>query len=332
MLLLLFLYPADFPQSAENKVRAAHLKGSVLALWVALLISLSCAVADEPGDKTANHKACYCQHSSEPYWHRFFYVWFVAFSDGEAVDIREDVRMLLKTHTKKHNDLTHYTVPSWFWPRTLSVPLNQMQVSSDVWDAFHYLSGAFDVSGICEIVICLFSPHRLQLGMKQRTPLAGRSLVKQASAKPFISPDSPCYSTELQPWKRVPARRNGNSPLRRRWHQVCSPGKKILISVCAPGSVQLVNLCMRAVQRGTYSTQRDDGVLKEGLHNHGKVLSAVIATAVHHVFSLNLMGSDRKDSLKAQSPWRLTKRASQIILHMWGHDLLQIALMWQIQI
>lgn len=171
-----------------------------------------------------------------------------------------------------------------------------------MWDVFHYLSGAFDVSGICEIVICLFSPHRLQLGMKQRTPLAGRSLVKQASAKPFISPDSPCYSTELQPWKRVPARRNGNSPPRSRWHQVCSPGKKILISVCAPGSVQLVNLCMRAVQRGTYSTQRDDGVLKEGLHNHGKVLSAVIATAVHHVFSLNLMGSDRKDLLKAQSP------------------------------
>lgn len=68
-------------------------------MWVALLISLSCAVAEEPGDKTANHKACYCQHSSEPYWHRFFYVW-AAFSDGEAVDIREDVRMLLKTHTK----------------------------------------------------------------------------------------------------------------------------------------------------------------------------------------------------------------------------------------
>lgn len=73
---------------------------------------------------------------------------------------------------------------------------------------------------------------------------------------------------------------------------------------------------------GTYSTQRDGGVLEKGLHNRSKVLSAVIATAVHHFFSLNLMGSDCKESLKAQTPWRLTKTASQIIFffHKRGHE------------
>lgn len=226
MTLFSFLCPAALPLSAENRVCTAHLKGRVLALchrYVALLISPSSAVAEETGDTTANHKACYCQHCSKPHWHRFLCAWVVPAFSGEAVDIREDVRMLLKTHTQsKMISLTLKHDPDFD-----RVPLSQMRVSSDV---FHYLSGALDVVfGICEIVICLFSPHRLQLWAKQRTALASRSLVKQASAKPFISPDSPCYSTELQPWKRVPARRNGNSPLRRRCYQGCSPGKKILI-------------------------------------------------------------------------------------------------------
>lgn len=57
-----------------------------------------------------------------------------------------------------------------------------------------------------------------------------------------------------------------------------------------------------AAQRGTYSIQRHDGVPKKGLHHRCKVLSAVIATAVHQFFSLLLMGSDCKDSLEAKAP------------------------------
>lgn len=58
----------------------------------------------------------------------------------------------------------------------LTVPklgtLNQKWVSSDVWEAFYYLTGALNaISGISEIVVCLFFSHRLQLEMKQRTLL-----------------------------------------------------------------------------------------------------------------------------------------------------------------
>lgn len=59
----------------------------------------------------------------------------------------------------------------------LTVPklgtLNQKWVSSDMWESFYYLTGAVNgISGISEIIVCLFFPHRLQLEMKQRTSLA----------------------------------------------------------------------------------------------------------------------------------------------------------------
>lgn len=55
------------------------------------------------------------------------------------------------------------TVPKW-------CTLNQKWVSSDVWEAIYYLTGALNaISAISEIVVCLFFSHRLQLEMKQRT-------------------------------------------------------------------------------------------------------------------------------------------------------------------
>lgn len=141
-----------------------------------------------------------------------------------------------KKHTQtKWSHFLHCTIFN-FKHITFSGP----QASGDVRDVFHYLRGAPDVvSVVCERVVRLFLPHWLQLGTKQRTALASRSLVKQARAKPLVSPHSPCYSTELRPWKYVPAGWNGNSPLRRRWCRGRHPGKKVLVRVCAPGSVAI---------------------------------------------------------------------------------------------
>lgn len=56
------------------------------------------------------------------------------------------------------------------------VHINHNWVRNGVWEVLvwqlSYLSGALDViSGICEIVVCLFFTHRLQLEIKQRTSL-----------------------------------------------------------------------------------------------------------------------------------------------------------------
>lgn len=213
-----FLNIADFPQP----VCTTLLKPSDVCV---LLISFSCAVANESSDNTADQKADYRQHSSEPHWHSF-----LCFDQGEAVDLRKDVRMLLKG--KKHNRMTSSNLKTFLCPR------NQMQVSSDVWDVFRYLSGAPDgVSAVCEKVVCLFLPYWLQLGLKQRTLLACRPLVKQARTLQFISPHSPCYSTELQPWWSVRARWNGNSPPRRRWCPGRHPEEKTLVRVRTSGWV-----------------------------------------------------------------------------------------------
>lgn len=40
--------------------------------------------------------------------------------------------------------------------------------------------------------------------------------------------------------------------------------------------------------RRAYSIQRNDSVLKKGLHNHSKVFSAIIAVSVHQSFRLDL--------------------------------------------
>lgn len=48
----------------------------------------------------------------------------------------------------------------------------------------------------------------------------------------------------------------------------------------------------------TYSIQRNDGVLKKGLHNHGKVLSAIIAASVHQFFCYSLKEKKRTKLLK----------------------------------
>lgn len=38
----------------------------------------------------------------------------------------------------------------------------------------------------------------------------------------------------------------------------------------------------------TYSIQRNNGVLKKGLHDHSKVLSAIVAASVHQFVCLDL--------------------------------------------
>lgn len=45
---------------------------------------------------------------------------------------------------------------------------------------------------------------------------------------------------------------------------------------------------MRVTGTLTYSIQRDNRVLEKWLHDHSKVLSAIIAASIHHFFCLHL--------------------------------------------
>lgn len=112
----------------------------------------------------------------------------------------------------------------------------------------------------------------------------------------FTFPHSPCYSTELQPCQRVPFHWSGNSPQRSRWCQACCPGEEIIHQYLWKGLVivQLIFVCVYRAQRrfgGTwwaYSIQRNDGVLKKGLHDHSKVLSVIVMASIRHFFRFNL--------------------------------------------
>lgn len=54
-------------------------------------------------------------------------------------------------------------------------------------------------------------------------------------------------------------------------------------------TVQLTFVLASRVHRGSYSSQRYNGVPEKWLHNNSKVLSAVVAASVHQIFSFILM-------------------------------------------